>query len=328
MTHSTINEDSLNRIRLKSVRDFFNRLYQTYPDIFLEKNREFYNTFVTTLTENEENLSFENYIDTQRLIIKNLEFKNSKNWYEKFHSVYITSLRCSEFGIKKFDKALAFLKNCTQLNQFNSVIAPGCGRFFEGPQILSLLGAKKCVAQDIQHIDLELARAFNLQHPQIQFEHRDLTQATPEHLGGFELALFLHPQVCDVNRFENDKLFRKHKRGPLIPPNKLNSLFRKEYLQPEWDKILRTSINNIKTGGHAFFLFYEHREQAIFLDWLKEIGGLNVLNTFTNNDIVDPAFTSDYAEFLGTAHEKSMQALTMGAYRAGVVVQKKIKNRI
>lgn len=58
------------------------------------------------------------------------------------------------------------------------------------------------------------------------------------------------------------------------------------------------------------------------MEWLKTLNDFKVIHSLYNDDTIDLAFSKDYLESLDTEYEETAKYVVMGAYRAGLVVQK------
>lgn len=98
---------TIHPLQLKSAADFFNRLYFQFPHLFLDPNGDFCKSIQSKVSPIPENLTFENLLDVQRLIFKNMELHNQNDWYPIFHCVYLQTQRTSAFSRQLFTALLA-----------------------------------------------------------------------------------------------------------------------------------------------------------------------------------------------------------------------------
>ena len=287
--------------------------------MFLENDGEFYRGVMQKLTLTAENLTFANMLDVQRLIFKNLELNGQPDWYPIFHSVYVQTTRTSVLGRQLF---LALLAECqVAMGQvaFERVLVPGCGKFFEAADVCALLRPQQVDAMDVDYKDLEVSRAVHTQLPQVRWRYQDLTLPLQEQ---YDLALLLHPQVCDYDKLWASPIYKRYGDEFMVPADELKRATTHKHIPTAWVAILDNTFAALKAGGHAVFMCYEHREMAMVQAYLANKPHLAICMADVNTLIVDPAFSGDMLTCLGGPQQSSAEFVAMGAYRAVIVVKK------
>ncbi len=309
-------------LQLQSLSQFFEALYGTYPQLFIESERQFYAAITARLRLCVENSTVENYLDIQRLIFKNIESKKMQHWYAIYHSVYLQTLRTSLFAEQLFSALLMECQMVMGVSQADHILVPGCGKFFELASLCRLFKPKAVTACDVDHHDLEVSRACHRDNPVVSWRQQDLTQPWQE-ASPVSLVLFMHPQVCDYDRLWESPTYKRYGNEYAVPLAELVRSSTHKFIPPAWIAILTNSLEVLTPGGHAIFMCYEQREMALIQAYLANKPQYAVLMADANSVIVDPAFSGDLLERLGTEQEASAQFVAMGAYRCVMVIQKR-----
>lgn len=310
---------TISPLQLQATADFFNRLYNQFTHLFLDPKGDFYKSVQARLSPISENLTFENLLDIQRLIFKNMELHNQKDWYPIFHCVYVQSQRTSAFSRQLFAALLAECQVVIGRWHFDHVLVPGCGKFFEAEDVCRLLRPVRMDALDIDYQDIEFSRAMAPDLAAVQWRYCDLTQPLDRN---YDLALLLHPQVCDYDRLWASPIYKRYGDEFMVPAADLQRAATYKFIPPAWLAILDNCFAALKPEGHAIFMCYEHRELAMIQSYLENKPQLKIVYADVNTLTVDPAFSADMLACLNGPQQPSAEFVAMGAYRAVMVVSK------
>lgn len=202
---------------------------------------------------------------------------------------------------------------------FDEILVPGCGKFFEAADVCQLLQPKRLDALDIDYRDIEFSRAIAPDLKAVQWGYQNLTQPLN---GRYDLALFLHPQVCDYDKLWASPTYKRYGDEFMVPLDDLRRAATYKFIPPPWTAILDNCFSALKGGGHAVFMCYEHRELAMIQSYLENKKHLQITYADVNTLTVDPAFSADMAACLNGPQQASAEFVAMGAYRAVMVVSK------
>lgn len=307
---------------LDATRQFFERIYGQFPHLFADGDFEFRDAILTRLVPAPAHLTQANYLDIQRAIFKRMEAVNQPDWYPIFHCVYVQTIRRSHYGRQLFAALFAEAQSLIGQAQFDRVLVPGCGKFYEADDVCRLTRAKSVVALDVDFKDIELSRAVYPDLTSVHWRYHDLTAPLQDE--PFDLVLFLHPQVCDYDKLWESPVYKRYGEEFRVPISELSRSATHKFIPAHWVKILDNAFAALKPGGSAVFLCYEHRERAIIQSYLANKKHLEELISDDNDLIVDPAFSHDMLACLDTELAESARFVAMGAYRSLLVVRKSL----
>ncbi|WP_252179495.1 hypothetical protein [Endozoicomonas sp. 4G] len=306
---------------IEVVKRLFSDLNTTYPYLLRGDQQNIY-------SEVEKKLSQE--ITTQRMLLEIkskiygvLESNEEKypDWHPIYHAVHINSVRSSKYARQRISKLLSELQSAAEVEVYDRLLVPASGKFYEFPDLLAQFNASLIVAEDVDDKAIEFTRGMFGDNPKLVLRHLDLSKRQSDKTY-YDAVLFIHPHVTDYDELAISALYRAYDSEFHIPYMMVKNQNKQKFISKLWIKIILNSLARLKVGGYAFFIFYEHRELDIVLEWLNSFSKFKVVHSLCNDNMIDFAFSKDYLEAIGTEQENTAKYVVMGAYRAGLLVQK------
>ena len=309
------------KLELEFLKHFAADINTTYPHLLAANGKSVYPKLEEKLSR--DIMSQRALLEIKSMIYDALEANEECNhdWYNIYHALHISSVRNSSLAKLKFNKLVEALRAEAKNATYDRLLAPASGKFFEFPDILNQFNSSLVVSEDIDYQAVEFTRGMFANNSRLVLRHSDLSKTQHEKTF-YDALLFIHPHVTDYDKLSNSELYKKYNNEFHIPYVEIKHQEKGMYISDLWAKIITNSLSRLKIGGYAFFIFYEHRELDIITEWLSTFDKFKVVHSLYDEGMIDFAFSNDYLKALGTELENTAKYVVMGAYRAGLLVQK------
>lgn len=305
---------------LEVIKKIITNLKITYPYLF-KGNVDFYKELDELILKKPDSKC--QILEIQSKLYEILESNEDdyRNWYSIYHSVHINVIRNSKYASKKFLNLLNKLLDTKNIKSKNLLI-PACGKLFEIDYVINNFNAENIFAEDIDIDAIEFTRGIHKSSENLFLKHIDLSKKQ-ETKQKFDIALFMHPQITDYDKLANSSLYKKYNNEFKIPYTAIKQQNKSQFMDKVWNKIIINCLDRLEDNGYGFFIFYEYRELDILLEWLNQFNCYRVVNFIYDDGLIDCSFAKNYLSSFYSNLKETAQYVVMGAYRAGLVVQKK-----
>lgn len=185
--------------------------------------------------------------------------------------LYKDTIRTHSLGMCLFHSLLDDLLGGLDLMPVDTILAPGCGQFYEGVILDAVFAPRTIIGQDTNAYALSLAIEQNFNTMSVLFQNADSARRPSTASHDTDMAVFIHPNILDTDYWEATINAMRYEQEDFAPLETVRAELSINAMSRQWKDIVATIVARLRPGGRLVFVFYETRELELMSTFLGSL---------------------------------------------------------